>query len=646
MTAKTYPAPAVRRIRVYAFDPQASTNIDSAGTNIATIALPWEAPWDEPLSPGPVNQYVEVVDVDPVSNQFYEPVDLNNRHLLAQDGLAPTEGDPRFHQQMVFAVAMKTIKAFERALGRMVFWRRKPEDPPGFIPKLRIYPHALREPNAYYSREKRALLFGYFRASTTDPGGNLPGGWVFTALSHDIIVHETTHAILDGLHPRFAENTGLDSLAFHEALADIVALLLHFTLPEAVHGVLAKGGGRLSNRSMLSDLAQQFGEATGRYAALRSAIDDKSSDGQPDPKRLSSLTEAHDRGAVLVAAVFDAFLTIYERRTADLLRLTHPGSDRDKLRDLHPDLVARLTREATRSADHLLRMCLRALDYLPPVDTNFGEFLRAIITADTDLVPDDPMNYRLAVVQAFRRRGIIPDNCLSLAPDSLLWERPASERLNKSLIQHLTPHYSNNVEAGSQFELDLFPRYVRGRAFQQAHDNAECTHAWLTDKQGDESIWENALGVYLDAAHFRKPLATLSHRPGRPPHQRPPVEVHSVRTTRRTGPDGQDLRQLVIEVTQERRGFYTEEAQQQQDERPQERPVAEGDFAFRGGATLIVDLRDGELRYVIRKRIDDEQRLKAQRAYLTDREWDTLSFTYGGPADRKAEPFALAHRGA
>jgi hypothetical protein len=104
-----------------------------------------------------------------------------------------------------------------------------------------------------------------------------------------------------------------------------------------------------------------------------------------------------------------------------------------------------------------------------------------------------------------------------------------------------------------------------------------------------------------------------------------PVEVHSVRTTRRTGPDGQDLRQLVIVVNQQ---------------------VQVDGHKFRGGATLIVDLRDGRIRYVIRKRIDDEKRLKRQRDYLEGRDWEVLGMTYGGPADRKNEPFAMAHRGA
>jgi hypothetical protein len=54
---------------------------------------------------------------------------------------------------------------------------------------------------------------------------------VFTCLSHDIIAHETTHALLDGVHPRFNEPVNEDVLAFHEAFADIVALFQHFSYP-------------------------------------------------------------------------------------------------------------------------------------------------------------------------------------------------------------------------------------------------------------------------------------------------------------------------------------------------------------------------------------------------------------------------------
>lgn len=630
MKKEDYSRPPVRRLRVYAFDPQASTKIDTAEINVATIELAWETNEEDELQPGPVNDYLEVIDVDPVSEQFYDPIDLNHPYLLAQDGLAPTEGDPRFHQQMVFAVAMKTIRAFERALGRRIFWAPRKKDI-GYEPikRLRVYPHALREPNAYYSKQKIALLFGYFRSVARDAGAS----WVFTALSHDVVVHETTHAILDGLHRRYAEPTSVDSLAFHEAFADIVALLLHFTLPEAVSAEIGASHGRFDQRTLMTGLARQFGLATGRPGALREAFDNKI-DGEPDPTELDRLTEPHDRGAVLVAAVFEAFLTIYQRRSRDLMRLAGepaPGAA------LHPDLVGRLVKEATKSADHVLRMCLRALDYLPPVDVRFGEFLRAIVTADTDLVPVDPHGYRIAMIEAFRRRGIVPDDCLSLAPDSLLWEGYSS--VPPLTIEDMPP----------ELNLDYVP--TREAAAVVAEENRRIVQRWLMDAEDPvmDEAWQTACGVLFRPGLGDEPqLYTILHWPPegakKEPRRWPNVEVHSVRATRRTGPDGQDVRQLVIEVTQRRRGFFDPDQQSIEDTSKQDSP-APPDFTFRGGATLIFDLVTRELRYAIRKTITGEKRLKIQRDYLLDRGSGNLGMAYSGTDGLVREPFAMVHRG-
>lgn len=632
-TSDRYPKPTTRRLRVFAFDPQASTRLDTASINQAVITLPWEVDKIElPLMPGPVNDYLEVIDVDPMSGQFYEPVDLNHPHLLAQDGLAPSEADPRFHQQMTFAVAMKTIKTFERALGRKILWapewvkaqesgKKNARDEYKPIPRLRIYPHALREANAYYSRTKKALLFGYFRAVSNEAGCNLPGGWVFTALSHDVIVHETTHAILDGLHRRYAEPTSIDSLAFHEGFADIVALFLHFTLPEAVADQISRMGGDLSDRTLLSELAQQFGEATGNHGALRSAIDGK----EPDAKALSQVTTAHERGAILVAAVFDAFVTIYERRTADLLRIAALDKEQAK-RDsgrLHPDLVKRLTDEAIKTADQVLRICIRALDYLPPVDVRFGEFLRAIITADTDLVRDDRLNYRLAFVDAFRRRGIYPENCLSLAPDSLLWESPQGLDLETVDIK--------------KYGLDLQSKFKRDEIFTQFNNNCFKIRQWFMTEEGPvkDKMWFDLVG--LDSRSGT--AESVEHAGPSDSSGNYKIEVHSVRMTRRTGPEGEDLRQLVVEIIQRRKGFFDESCPS--DSRKKE------DFWYRGGATLIFDMKDYSLRYVIRKNIKDDKRLKEQRDYLRNINQNRLGFTYLGERSYSSEqePFAVTHRG-
>jgi hypothetical protein len=413
--------PTHRLLRGYAFDPSLATQLETALVSEITYKVPWEA-----LKRGPIGEYVEVVDFDPPSGCFYAPVNLDDASVLAQNGLAPSEGNPQFHQQMVYAVVMTTVDRFERALGRKALWAdRYGKAEERYVQRLRIYPHALRMANAYYSRDRGSLLFGYFPATEDRTSGQFPGGMVFTCLSHDVIAHETTHALLDGFHEHFMEATNHDVLAFHEAFADIVALFQHFSFPEVLAHQIAKTRGDLSSENLLGQLATQFGHARGTHGALRDAIgrydpvQQKWVKHVPDPTELDNTFEVHARGAILVAAVFDAFLSIYRDRTRDLLRLASGGTGVLQQGELHPDLVQRLAREAAKGAGHVLTMCIRALDYCPPVDLTFGEYLRAIITADMDLMPEDEHNYRVAFIEAFRRRGIYPRDVRTLSEDSL-----------------------------------------------------------------------------------------------------------------------------------------------------------------------------------------------------------------------------------
>ena len=143
---------------------------------------------------------------------------------------------------------------------------------------------------------------------------------------------------------------------------------------------------------------------------------------RPDPSALGRTFEPHDRGAILVAAVFDAFVRMYENRVADLRRIATGGTGVLPDGDIHPDLARRFAEEAVRLSQRVLNMCIRAIDYLPPVDLTFGDFLRALITADADFFPDDPRRYRLAFIESFRDRGIYPLDVRALAEDALRWK--------------------------------------------------------------------------------------------------------------------------------------------------------------------------------------------------------------------------------
>jgi hypothetical protein len=601
------PLPIFRELRMFAFDPSLGVQLETAGINEVALRVPWEGDEAEPLRPGPVGEYLEVIDVDPASGCAYRPVDLNDPSILAQRGLAPSEANPQFHQQMVYAVCMRIIRDFERVLGRVVLWAPRPykrgDSQAGtrqaeFVRRLRVYPHALREPNAYYSPSKKALLFGYFPAPDRAEGSLLT---VFTCLSHDIIAHEVTHAILDGIHRRFNEPSNLDMLAFHEAFADLVALFEHFSLPEVLRHQIAATRGDLASQNRLGELARQFGEAIGNRGALRNAI------GTPDPTAYQRVTEPHDRGAILVGAVFDAFLTIYKSRVADLLRIATQGTGVLPAGQIHPDLVDRLAAEAATSARRVLDMCIRALDYCPPVDLTFGDYLRALVTADFEDDPVDDSHNRVAFVEAFRRYGIIPEDIRSLSVDGLLW-RPASDAPDVDEAIELAPVKKWMAHIGSW------------SATRDREHVAKVTRTLAAD-----------LHDYLEPLLKGGSVSLAGIDPSEP------FEVHSLRPARATGWNGELRFRWVIELTQRIPQFFDEGAPASAAER------LVPDFYFRGGCTLLVDAQTARVTYSIRKPLS-EWRKKRQQAYVERGGDEGLAATYFGGVLGAMEPFAMLHR--
>ena len=620
--------PVFRRLRGYALDPSLSTQMDTAMVNEIVFKVRWE-----PVDAGPIGEYLEVIDFDPASGGYYAPLALDHQHLLAQDGLPPSEGSPQFHQQMVYAVAMTTIDNFERALGRMAIWAPHRGQSEGardqFVDRLRIYPHALRQANAFYSPTKKALLFGYFpaperNAPGPDAASHLPGGWVFTCLSHDVIAHETVHALLDGMHRRYIEPTNVDTLAFHEAFADIVALFQHFTFPEVLRHQIATTRGDLRSENMLGKLAQQFGRAMGKHSALRDAIGEvvagRWRPKRPDPQALASTFEPHERGSILVAAVFDAFQAIYERRASDLYRIATSGSGVLPEGHLHPDLVNRLAAEAAKSAKHVLRMCIRALDYCPPVDVTFGDFLRAIITADVDLVRDDDLSYRVAFIEAFRRRGIYPRDVRTLSVDSLRWP-----------------------DSGRGHEADRVGRLAAliDDKLKELRDDARTRKVYFERSQ---RLAEDLRNMIRASDFVRHELEQLirRHVVMSSPHPEiendrsdlPQFEVHAVRPAHRVGPDGDVVNHAVVVIAQRRKV------------RLDPADPASPPLTFRGGVTLIFNLATFTLQYAIGKGILDDDRLHQQRELLsTGRVGSAWNTYFGAPhLGLAAEPFAMLHR--
>lgn len=605
--------PPYRMLRGYTIDPGFSTRLDTMGVNECVYKVRWEN-----LDPGPIGEYIEVIDYDPVNYCFYEPVDLDSKEILSQQGLNPSEGSPKFHQQFVYAVIMQTIENFEKALGRKIIWRLNKIWKNGetvreeaYVQKLRVYPHAMLNANAFYAPDKVALLFGYFQAGNKIQGSNFPGGAVFTCLSPDIVAHETTHAILDSILPRYLENTNPDVPAFHEAFADVVALLQRFSNTRLLEHQIEQTRGKLDDYNIMGELATQFGQAmeTGR-GALRSAIGEYDEEGKwtkicPDPARYQHVYEAHQRGAILVATIFDAFMRLYNFRVQDLLRIATQGSGVLPQGSIHPDLVKRLAAEASDIASHLLWVCIRALDYCPPFDITFGDYLRALITADTDICPDDNNLYRVALIEAFRAWGIFPEKVTTFSIYSLRWSPPNLTVKEQSAVNMMASYIKDDIRKLTRLsnrEAIATAYSITQAKLQKLLVNpaGEYPAGWqaykLTQKTWDGFLKE--IGVLKGYHQFQ---LTGEDDEKFKLQIDPKLEVHSIKPAFRTGRENSILEQVIITLTQ----THT---------------VQSGKYKgikFRGGCTMVLSILNDilTLNYIVLRRFDSVHRLQRQASY-------------------------------
>ena len=435
----------------------------------------------EKIGLGPWGYRVHVIDYDASTRRYWHP------HNYGSDSTPPDPfknkaarsldriiiKDPQFRQQNVYAIAMRTLARFESALGRRVSWGFRSH-------QLKIAPHAFADANAFYSREDHGLMFGYFEGSKNT---------VYTSLSHDVIAHETTHALLDGMRSRYMDPSSPDQAAFHEGFSDVVALLSVFSIPEALEATLRRShyDNRVSRgdltetaliNSTLFTLAGEMGQELSniRGRALRQSLGLAfNAKWKKDPV----YREPHKRGEVLVAAMLRSFIRIWCNRLKPAL-VGRPDID-----------IGRVVETASETADYLLTMAIRALDYTPPVHITFPDYLSAILTADREMRPDDePEGYRRIIAGIFDRYGIAPPR--TTWKNEGCWERGVKGDLSYDRV-HFGP-------------------------MQQAPDEAF------------KFVWENRTALHIC------------------PHAY--TQVISLRPTRRTGPDGFMLRETVAEVVQ------------------------------------------------------------------------------------------------
>jgi hypothetical protein len=348
---------------------------------------------------GPVSRRVAVLDIDAETGAlrpgapFQPPAAgrLLGRYRIADEADISARD---FNQVSVFGTVLRTMSMFEEpdTLGRPLRWAFD-------APQLLVIPRAGQLANAYYERDSHSLQFFYF------PSRRDPSRTVYTSLSHDIVSHETGHAILDGIAPDLYNAITPQALALHEGIADLSALVMAFRSHTLRETVLGQTNGSIRDSSAFSALAEEFGSARdlqGRAHSLRSLRNDRTLD--PHDRTVDELgepnlvpgDEPHRLSEVLSGTLYGVMVRIHE----DLKQRYDGAEARDTFRVSGKALADGVNR--------FKRMVFRGLDYLPPGEVSFADYGRAVIAADQASHPDHGQERRW-ICEEFVRRAIAPN---------------------------------------------------------------------------------------------------------------------------------------------------------------------------------------------------------------------------------------------
>ena len=338
---------------------------------------------EEAFFDGPACARVAVHDLDPATGKelpgvpFVPPSGgkLGRYQIAAEKEIY----SPDFMAVSAFGTVLRTIRMFEEAdtLGRPLVW--------GFDgPQLLVVPRAGELANAFYARETRSLQLFFFD-NPQDPAHK-----VYTALSRDIVSHETGHAILDGISPYLlnpSPTLAPQTYALHESVADLVAVVMSFRSGNLREAILKETRGSIDDVSAFSSIAEEFGQADQNLDCLRDLR---------SPRRIDQVSpgDAYGLSQVLSGALYKMIIGMHNRWWQ---KLSGEGAALD---------YALSGKALAIAVEHFKRMIFRALDYLPPADVSFADYGRAIIAADQASHPEDKEE-RNFICQEFSDRRIV-----------------------------------------------------------------------------------------------------------------------------------------------------------------------------------------------------------------------------------------------
>jgi hypothetical protein len=230
-------------------------------------------------------------------------------------------------------------------------------------------------------------------------------------------------------------------------------------------------------------------------------------------------------------------------------------------------------------------------------------------------MPEDRYGYRVAFMEAFRNRGILPRDVRTISQETLAWDSPfkATPEWLCRVLDKIDIRWNRPLSRSAVYRLNESNCYEALKALKQEFHNNPFLYAQFGLQGG--------VPRYNDDGTENHPV-----NPGDTT-----FTVASVRPVRRVAADGSFQTDINIVIQQRQKLFQDPDA-------------TDGDwFWFRGGVTLVVDGREGyeAVRYAIVKNSTSAARQDRQRKFRAEGQGSTLAALYFG--ENQGEPFAMMH---
>lgn len=373
------------------------------------------------VAPGPEGARVKTVDKSEKATPS------------AQGSYIADINTPQFDRVNAYVFTQQTLQNYEEALGRKIPWAFPSE-------QIDVFPLAGETMNAYYSRWDQQIKLFYFDSRTK------PVEKCFTSKMADVVVHETGHAVLDGLRPSYI-GWGSHGGAIHEGFGDSSSMLAAMGNKTVVDKVIKQTGGDLRQENYIASLAEQFGKAVyGNKMYLRNAINDlKLSDFESGKES----TEVHNFGRLYAALFYDIIEEV--------------AKDKAKIMPLNKALM--------ETSKDLTKLLVRAMgDFSPPGSVYYTDAALALLKAEEK---DFGGQYKDILVKILLNRDVLR------MPEIKAWEAeqknlpdmqlmPNSLKSQESIIDFVNDNKALlNLPATNNYQLESAYNNEFGEVFIQ-----------------------------------------------------------------------------------------------------------------------------------------------------------------------------------